>query len=325
MSETGDPGGIHLSGDEQRLDDAARAGWLYYAARLTQDEIARELGVSRQKAQRLVSLAAAQGLVKVRIDHPIAHCMMLATRLKERWGLTLSKVAPSAAGAPGLLSGAAALAAQEIERVLSDDAPRIIALGTGRAVTAAVEQVERMDRPHHRIVSLLGNMMIDGSASPFGATVRLAERTGATHYPMALPVFASGPEEVAMLHAQAPVASTLKLCAQADVAFVGIGGVGHDAPLVKDGFVAGDEVAELIAEGAVGEITSRAFDAHGRLLAGSLSRRVTGAPLEPGASRPVVALAVGAEKVSAIRAALTGRLVNGLITDEATAAALLTE
>ncbi len=291
---------------------------------MTQDEIARELGVSRQKAQRLVSLAAAQGLVKVRIDHPIARCMELAASVRERWGLGLSKVAPTATGAPGLLTGVASIAAREIERVLADDAPRIIAFGTGRAVTAAVEQVERMHRPHHRIVSLLGNMMMNGSASPFGATVRLAERTGATQYPMALPVFASGPDEVAMLHAQAPVASTLALCAQADVAFVGIGGIDKDAPLVKDGFVAPDELAELIAEGAVGEITSRAFDAKGRLLRGSLSRRVTGAPVEPDAERPVVALAQGPEKVTAIRAALDGRLVNGLITDEATAEELLT-
>jgi len=43
--------------EHDRLDDAARAGWLYYIAGNTQDEIARKLGVSRQTAQRLVSLA----------------------------------------------------------------------------------------------------------------------------------------------------------------------------------------------------------------------------------------------------------------------------
>lgn len=317
-------GGRTLNGsDEQRLDDAARAGWLYYVARMTQDEIARDLGVSRQKAQRLVSLAASAGLVKVRLDHPIARCMELALDLRERWGLELAKVAPSAAAAPGLLTGVASLAAAEIERVLAEVEPRILAFGTGRALTAAVEQVERTDRPQHRVVSLLGNMMMDGSASPFGATVRLAERTGALHYPMALPVFASGPEEVAMLHAQTPVASTLDLCARADIAFVGVGGVGTNAPLAKDGFVEPDEIAELIADGAVGEIIGRAFDAGGVLLAGSLSRRVTGFRVEAGASRPVVGIAVGSEKVTAIRAALSGRLINGIITDEATAEAVL--
>ncbi|MEP1879691.1 MAG: helix-turn-helix domain-containing protein, partial [Roseibium sp.] len=48
--------------DPTRLDDAARAGWLYYVAGNTQDEIARKLGISRQTAQRLVSLAVSERL-----------------------------------------------------------------------------------------------------------------------------------------------------------------------------------------------------------------------------------------------------------------------
>ena len=42
--------------DNTRLDEAARAGWLYYIAGHTQDEIARQLKVSRATVQRLVSL-----------------------------------------------------------------------------------------------------------------------------------------------------------------------------------------------------------------------------------------------------------------------------
>ena len=42
----------------RRLDLAARAAWLYYIKRRTQDEIAVELNVSRPNAQRLVALAA---------------------------------------------------------------------------------------------------------------------------------------------------------------------------------------------------------------------------------------------------------------------------
>src|ERR1700732_3710825 len=73
--------------DLRRLDDAARAGWLYYVAGNTQEEIAAKLGVSRQSAQRLVSLAMSAGLVKVRLDHPIARCLDLGKRLTDRFGL----------------------------------------------------------------------------------------------------------------------------------------------------------------------------------------------------------------------------------------------
>ena len=309
--------------DGQRLDDAARAGWLYYVARRTQDEIARELGVSRQKAQRLVAQAAQAGLVKVRLEHPIARCMELAARLRRHFDLGVAQVAPSDPEAPDLLDGVAAAAAVEMERVLLEEEPRIVALGTGRALTAAVDQVQRIDRPQHRIVSLLGNMLMDGSASRFSATVRLAERTGARHYPMALPVFARDASEVQMLRSQPPVASTLNLCARADVAFVGVAPVTEDSPMVMDGFVEIAEVREMIRQGAVGEITGWAFDARGRILEGGHNERAAGAPVRPDPDRPTIAVANGPSKVCAIRAALEGRLVNGLVTDEATASTLL--
>ena len=38
--------------ERSRLDDAARAGWLYYIAGHTQEEIAKRFGVSVQTVQR---------------------------------------------------------------------------------------------------------------------------------------------------------------------------------------------------------------------------------------------------------------------------------
>ena len=81
--------------DGLRLDEAARAGWLYYVAGNTQDQIARKLGISRQAAQRLVSLAISERLIKVRLDHPIARCMELAAALKMRYDLRFCDVAPT--------------------------------------------------------------------------------------------------------------------------------------------------------------------------------------------------------------------------------------
>src|SRR5687768_6464214 len=84
-----------LDNSRDRLDEAARAGWLYYVAGNTQEEIAAKLGISRQTAQRLVSLAVTEGLIKVRLDHPIANCLGLAAKLKSRFALDLVEVSPS--------------------------------------------------------------------------------------------------------------------------------------------------------------------------------------------------------------------------------------
>lgn len=309
-----------------RLDDAARAGWLYYVAGNTQDEIAHKMGVSRQTAQRLVAMAVAERLVKVRLDHPIGRCMDLGRDLAERHGLRLVEVVPSDPAAPDLLAGVASAAAALLERTLRSPEPRVIALGTGRALKATVEALPRMDCPQHRIVSRLGNMMADGRATPYNAVVRMADRVGAPHYPYPLPVIARDARERAMLLAQGPVRATLALCAQADLTLVGVGHLSPKGPIVVDGFMSLATLAELAALGAVGEITSWVYDGAGRVLPCAHNDRVTSAPLPP-AEGPgaVVAVAVGEAKAPALAAALRGRLVNGLVTNEATAAWLLDE
>src|SRR5204863_1023966 len=100
--------------DLDRLDDAARAGWLYYIAGNTQDEIARKLGVSRQTAQRLVSLSVSEKLIKVRLDHPIGHCLELSEQLKQAFGIESCEVVPSDPESASRTVGVAEAAAAEL-------------------------------------------------------------------------------------------------------------------------------------------------------------------------------------------------------------------
>ena len=309
--------------ENARLDDAARAGWLYYVAGNTQDEIARKLGVSRQSAQRLVSLAVSEKLVKVRLDHPIAKCMELAQRLREKHGLLFCEVVPTDPDSPLSLNGVAQVAAAELERQLKSKAPKIIALGTGRALRACVDELPPMDCPQHRIVSLLGNMMSDGAATPYNVVVRMADRVNARHYPMPLPAFARSVEEKQLLLKQEAVQNILELSRLADATFVGIGNLGENAPIAIDGFINPDEMRALEKAGAVGEITSWAFDAEGNVLEGLTNDRVASAKLRIASDKPVIAIAIGKSKAPAIKAALTGQLVSALMTDEATAELLL--
>ena len=158
-----------------RLDDAARAGWLYYVAGNTQDEIARKMQISRQSAQRLVAIAISEKLVKVRLDHPIARCLDLSEALKDRFGLRFCEVTPSDPESHSTTLGIANAAAAELERYLTRKEPVIIAMGTGEELRATAEQLRSMDCPQHKLVSLVGNIASDGSASLLDAVSRAAE------------------------------------------------------------------------------------------------------------------------------------------------------
>ncbi len=300
--------------DARRLDDAARAGWLYYVASNTQEEIAAKLGVSRQSAQRLVSMAVAAGLIKVRLDHPIARCLDLAAALTARFALILAEVVPTDPGATSSTLGIAEAAAAEMVRRLKSPDPIIMAVGTGRALKAAVDRLPSMQCPHHRIVSLTGNIAPDGSASFYNVIFGMADAVRARHYPMPLPVIAASREERDLLHEQKTIRNTLALAAQATVCFVGIGGLGEHAPLLEDGFISASELAALRQAGVVGEILGWAFGRDGRLIVGLTNTRVASAPLPPVATAEVIGIARGPDKVAAIAGALAGRLINGLIT-----------
>jgi DNA-binding transcriptional regulator LsrR (DeoR family) len=310
-------------GEKSRLDDAARAGWLYFIAGHTQDEIARMLQVSRATAQRLVSLCLTERLITFRLEHPITACMELASRIKERFGLAHCEVVPSDPAAPLSTAGIAERCANLLETTLRSETPVIVALGTGRAVRAAVERVSPIDRPNHQIVSLVGNISADGSASFFDTVGRLADRTGARHYPMPLPFLMSSEDERNRMVRIEPITKVKAVAAKADLRLIGIGQMDQKAQVHVDGFVTRDELFEMMRLGAVGEITGWAYDAKGRLIKGGTNRRLTSIPPEVPAQTATIAAAVGRAKVPAIKAALAGRLISGLITDEATARAVL--
>lgn len=314
---------MRQDGGNSRLDDAARAGWLYYVAGNTQDQIAAKLGISRQTAQRLVSLAVSEGLIRVRVDHPIAGCLELASRLKTRFALDLVEVVPSDPDSTSTTIGIAEAAAAEIERWLRKPEPIVLAIGTGRTLKAAIEQLPPMECPQHKIVSLTGNISPDGSAAFYNVIFTMADRIKARSFPMPLPVIASSSREKEMLLSQPMIQPTLELAAQADVTFVGIGDLGPKAPLYLDGFISESELKALQKAGGIGEIVGWVFDREGRLIEGITNDRVSSAPLPSREKSLVIALAMGERKLPGILAAVNRRLVNGLITDERTAEALL--
>lgn len=311
------------SDTQGRLDDAARAGWLYYVAGRTQDEIAVAMGISRQSAQRLVSLAVAERLIKVRVDHPIGVCLEYGAALQKRFGLSYIEIVPTDPAGTSTTVGIAEAAAAEIERWLKKPDPIVLAIGTGRTLKAAVDQLEPMECPQHRIVSLTGNIGPDGSAAYYNVIFSMADAIKARHFPMPLPVLCSSAEERDALHQQSIVQTTLNLGAEANVAFVGIGELGFDAPLCIDGFLAPDEMTALMQAGAAGEICGWVFDHDGSLLKHPINERVASVPIPSRERSIVIGVGLGQRKAPAISAALKGGMINGLITDERTAEHLL--
>jgi DNA-binding transcriptional regulator LsrR (DeoR family) len=308
---------------DRKLDLAAHAAWLYYIAGNTQEEIATKLNVSRQAAQRLVALAVSEKLIKFRLDHPLSECIALAETLRSKFDLMLAEVVPTDAANSENLIGIGVCAASHLESYLVNKTPSVIAFSSGRTLRAMVDQISSMQQPQHKIVSIIGNMSQYGRAGRYEVVIHLADRVGSQVYPVPTPVVATSVEERELLQTQRSFITVKTLAAQAKVTYVGIGQIAWNSPLHSDGFISDNELTELIELGAVGEIAGWTYDQHGNLLQKGINNRVASVPLEQPAQRLIAGLAGGVKKADAILAALRGKLITGLITDEAAAQAVL--
>jgi DNA-binding transcriptional regulator LsrR (DeoR family) len=153
--------------------------------------------------------------------------------------------------------------------------------------------------------------------------VRFADAVQAPHYPMPLPVIASTAHERELFFEQPAVRQIVSLATSAEVTYVGVGDLGANPPLLQDGFITRKELQMLNKAGAVGEIVGWAFDREGNLIEGLTNDRVASVKLDRPARRLTIGVCMGGAKLKAIRGALKGKWLSGLITDERTAESLL--
>ncbi|KER66952.1 DeoR faimly transcriptional regulator [Burkholderia cepacia] len=320
-----DPNRIAIvSKSSEKLDLATRAAWLYYVAGDTQNEIAEKLQVSRPVAQRLVAFAVEKNLIRVRVDHQLADCLDLGAQLSKRYGLAMCEVVPVDADAPDAIDRKLAVAgAQVMERYLNETRPMVIAVSSGRTLKAAVAQIAQIDRPQHRLVSMVGAIAADGSSNRYDVAQYISEKTGSKHFLLPAPLFADSDAERAQWCNHRLYRIVEALSGKADVAFIGIGNIGPHCPLYEDGFITEQERDEMTALGAVAELLGVPIDAQGTQIAVSTSARVTSVSLATPPKRPTIAFAGGPKKRDAVIAALRGGWLSGLVTDETCARAAL--
>lgn len=306
-------------------DDALglRAAWLHYVGGLTQAEVAKRLGLPSVKTHRLIARAVSEGAIKVSIEGEIIACVELESRLLNRYGLSCCRVAPDTAeeGLPVRALGAAG--ADYLRTLLINDPEITIGMGHGRTLSAVIHQLRHIDAHRVRFVSLLGCLTRNYALNPHDVMHRIAEKTGAQAYMMPVPFFANTVEDKDVLLSQHGVRQVFDMATSSTVKIVGIGTVEPAAQLVEAGMINVDEINDISASGAVGEMLGHFFNAKGQRIDNRLTARTLAIPLDTQRRDNIVALAGGPTKVEALRAVLASGLLNGLITDELTARALL--
>jgi DNA-binding transcriptional regulator LsrR (DeoR family) len=297
------------------------AAWLYYHEGLKQEEVARRLGLSRVKVTRLLARARAEGVVRFVLTRPLPETFRLAEALRERYGLADAVVVPAATTAEATLDALGAAGADYLAARLRPGMR--VGLGWSTTVGRMAPYLRRLRRVEGcSVVELAGSFL--GQANPYAISGPLATALGCGLEALPVPVLVESPAARAALLSEARIAAALAAGRSSDLAVVGLGQVGPQTTTVRTGMVRPEEMALIEKAGAVGDVLMRFFDAAGRPVRTPLDERVMAVGWEDFLQIPHrVAMAAGAAKLPAIRAALRGGLFHALLTDEATAERLL--
>lgn len=294
----------------------------YYLDDAKQSEIAEEIGYSRVTVSRLLAEAKHCGMVHIEISHPHERLATLEKQISSKY--RIKEVRVSAASATNTESTTGRLAA---ELLLTHCSSRsTIAISNGRAVAATVAQLPRHHWISSCVVPILG---MTGSELPFIDSPELcrnmAKRLGGNYWTLPVPLVFETELAARAMRQEPSVSRTLDLAARADAALVGVGSVKESgsSPILRK-WLTPNIQREVQKKHAVAHLCGHYIDATGNHVDTTLCQRTV--CLEPGQLRKipfVVAVAYGEEKVDALRAILTGRYADALVTDEYTALALI--
>lgn len=299
------------------FEQLVRASRLYYELGETQNAIAERLGVTRPQVSRLLKRARAEGIVEIRIIDRSTAESPAADALRRSYGLDAVHLAPTIAGPDDLTRRMVGrLAAEVLRGALRTGAT--VGVGDGASIAATAAALEETVTPVAlTVVPLCGGYWSTGpEREPYR---RIADALGAQARGLMAPGLVDDAATKRALVAHAGVRSIVELWDRLDVAVFGIGGPAWSASRV------GEQAERQLEEAdAVGEVLVAPFDLDGRFVCPTLRERVIALDARRLARIPVaIGVASGESKVRPILGALRAGTVRQLVTDVATAEAVV--
>ena len=293
-----------------------KASWYYYFENLTQQQVANQMGLTRMRVMKLLDTARQSGIIQFRLRQDGEKRMLLERKLMSEYELSDAFVVPAAVDPTLTNAGVAEAASLYISERLSDSST--INIGYGDTPSRILNNLATIAEKPLNCISLTGGVsyyLPDTRSTVFNAKL----------YLIPSPLMTSSKEMAEALRNEDSIRELSRMIDVAQMSVVGIGAMHESATIFKTGMLSANDFLYLRMQGAVGDVLSHFIDKNGTLLNTTMEERLISTPLEKLKElKNVIGVAAGDHKVDAIRAALNGRYLDVLVTDDRTAAQLVT-
>jgi len=312
--------------DEERLEQLAQVAVWYFEDGIDQHTIAERIGLSRSMVSRMLSEARKMGIVTFRVDYPLHRDRESEQVLEQLFGLDQAWVLSATpwSDEPSRTRILGKLVARCLQSRLFDGIR--IGVGVGYGVLEVIRAMPSLELRQAAVVQLIGTLSSKQTEIDSAELTRLlSEKLHAESLHLPSPAIISSRATAQSLLHERSIQQALDAAINVDVALIGIGSLAAErSSLVAVGVLSREELEALTRAGAVADLLWHYVDGTGEEVTASRERHVIGIPLPALREIPsVIAVAAGSESVDSIRAALRGRYVDVLVTDEETSRELI--
>ena len=300
---------------------AARVAREFYLEGVSKVDIAERLGVSRFRVARLLDSAREAGMVRIEIGLPGGSLDVgLSAELCAEFGLKYAFAFDfpdhDEAALRSRLGEAAGRALMDI--ITPAD---VLGLSWARSLSGLTAALTRM--PPCPIVQLTGAVPPPDGRDLLDLVRSVARLGGGTAHVFYAPMMVSDADTAAAIRRQADVVGALGLVPSVTIAMVAIGAWASGLSTIYDA-CSPAERAEIAGLGVSAEMAGVFLRQDGHPVATGLDSRMIVTPGPALARIPcVIAVAYGVPKAAAVRAAVRGGMINGLVTHTSLARTLL--
>lgn len=297
------------------------AHW-YYTLGLTQDEIAKRLGTTRQRVNRIINSLLDLGIVTITVNGFNGGKVKEEAAIEEHYGLRrviIAKTYGEEDFRPALAERAARYLEEEIGQGMT------IGVSWGETLAGTISRLSYMNRGDCRVVQMVGAQNIDVDMVKSDEIARiLADKLDCVSYMLYAPAMLEKEETKKLLMEERTIRHTFEIMRQCDMALFGIGQLSHNATMYSRGIMWSEDIDRIRGEGFVGDLCINPIRQDGSYTGCTARKRFVSANMDLIKSIPnVTAIAGGLDKVEAIMACLNSGAIDTLILDDCTASAIV--
>ena len=304
--------------DERKTALLVKAAQLYYEEDMSQEAIAKSIGLSRPYVSRLLTEAKELGFVQFRIIDPLKGESDLERKLRSKTKLERVIVAPVTQKSSHMHSVSRKAVDYLEEIVQNGDVIGFSWGNTIHSVTGLLGQGQKF--PDIVAAQLCGGISnLEHNIYCFEIARNFARAWEAKPYVLTCPAVVSSSRLKEAFLSDYDINRVMSYGYDSNIALLALGTFGLQSAVYRAGYLNEKEIEALAKKGAVGDICTHIIDADGNICDSELDDRTMAVPLDIIKKKKTrIGVACGQSRVECICAAIRAEIVNVLIIDEET-------